>query len=157
MTGDAPGAGRAGPEAPRPGPLRGAGPSPFPPPLREFVRVFNEGRFWESHEVLEGPWRGMGSPFYQGLILFASAFVHLRRGNRHGILAQLDKAETRLRRYRPHYLGVDVEAVLETMARLGALAREAETEGHALAAAPMEPRLALSERCLRGSEPELDG
>jgi hypothetical protein len=84
----------------------------IPDALCEFAALFNRGEFWESHEVLETPWRQARSGFLQGLILVASAWVHVRRGNPRGILAQLRKAERRLSPYRPAYQGVDVDALL---------------------------------------------
>lgn len=84
----------------------------FPPPLVRFAELFNRHDFWDSHEALEDAWRELDSDFFQGLILFASAFVHVQRGNRHGITAQLDKAEDRLRAHGSNYLGVDVAALL---------------------------------------------
>lgn len=92
----------------------------FPPELRRFVELFNEQAFWESHEVLEGPWRETGSEFYHGLILYASAFVHVQRGNPHGIVAQLRKAERALEPYAPARLGVDVRGILDRCRRVAA-------------------------------------
>jgi len=91
--------------------LTGTAPERFPAALVRFVELFNAGEFWESHEVLEGPWREHGSAFYQGLILYASAFVHAKRDNAHGIRAQLRKARQALAPYEPAYLGVDTAAV----------------------------------------------
>lgn len=129
----------------------------FPAPLRAFVRLFNEGEFWESHEVLEGPWREGGSAFYHGLILFASAFVHVGRENAHGIRAQLGKAERALAPYDPHHLGVDVAAVLAccrsarvTVAEAGS--RPPETWRRVIP----PPELDLDPALLRGDEPELE-
>jgi predicted metal-dependent hydrolase len=121
----------------------------FPDSLERFVARFNAGSFWESHEILEGAWRATGSDFYQGLILFASAFVHVRRANPHGIRAQLRKAAARLAAYRPVYLGVDVNALLEA-----ADAAERAVEAGLL---PVAPDLRLEVALLRGDEPELDG
>lgn len=97
----------------------------FPPPLRAFIRRFNRGHFWESHEVLEDAWRECGSAFYHGLILYASAFVHLERNNAHGIRAQMEKARRALSDVPSPYLGVDVDgirrharSVVETVKRL---------------------------------------
>ncbi len=59
-----------------------ARPTPFPAPLEAFVELFDQEAFWASHEVLEGSWRETDSDFYHGLILYTSAFVHVRRGNR---------------------------------------------------------------------------
>jgi predicted metal-dependent hydrolase len=119
----------------------------FPTALQAFVDRFNAGAYWESHEILEGAWRATGSDFYQGLILFASAFVHVRRANRHGIRAQLDKAGARLAAYRPAYLGVDVDRVLA--------AADAARRAVAAGALPVAPALRLDPSLLRGDEPEL--
>jgi predicted metal-dependent hydrolase len=119
----------------------------IPPVLTEFVRRFNAGSFWESHEVLEDAWRATGSDFYQGLILFASAFVHVRRANVHGIRAQLAKAVTRLAGYRPAYLGVDVDRLLE--------AADAASRAALVGVLPVAPELVLEPGLLRGTEPEL--
>jgi predicted metal-dependent hydrolase len=121
--------------------------TPFPAPLRQFVVSFNAGSFWESHEILEGAWRETGSDFYQGLILVASAWVHVRRANPHGITAQLAKAREKLDPYRPRYLGVDVDALL---AASDAADREVET-----GALPSAPDLKLDPALVRGDEPEL--
>lgn len=120
--------------------------TPFPEPLERFVARFNAGSFWESHEILEGAWRETGSDFYQGLILLASAFVHVRRANRHGVRAQLEKAVARLASFRPGYLGVDVDAVLDA----------ADAARRALDAGllPVAPDLRLDPGLLRGDEPE---
>ncbi|HET7039626.1 MAG TPA: DUF309 domain-containing protein [Gemmatimonadales bacterium] len=119
----------------------------FPAALRRFVASFNAGSFWESHEILEGAWRETGSDFYQGLILFASAFVHVRRSNPHGITAQLAKARDRLAGYRPRYLGVDVDALLA--------ASDAATRAVETGVMPEAPDLRLDPALVRGDEPEL--
>jgi predicted metal-dependent hydrolase len=88
-------------------------PEAVDPAFDAFLRLFNSGRFWDSHEVLESRWRDDGSEFYHALILLASAFVHVLRGNRHGIAAQLEKARPFLESRAPHYLGLDVTRILE--------------------------------------------
>lgn len=93
-------------------------PGDLPPELAEFFRLFDQGLFWESHEALETAWRETRSDFYHGLILLASAFVHRDRGNRHGIRAQLDKAEPLLEKFRPGYQGVDVERLMRMAGEL---------------------------------------
>ncbi len=118
--------------------------STVPPALTEFVRLFNSGAYWESHEVLEAPWRENRSDFYHGLILLASALVHRQRSNDHGVLAQLDKAEPILRGFRPHYLGIDIDKTLELAAGLRA---GSDSTGTSL-------RLDLDLKLVRGDEPE---
>ena len=133
-----------------------AGPAP-PTPLAHFLELFAAGRYWDSHEALEDAWRRLDSDFYQGLILYASAFVHARRGNRHGILAQLEKTRRALEPYRPAYLGIDVDGLLEhaDRCRRRVEAREAPPEGEDWTGLLPEPRLAWSAGRVRGDEPEV--
>jgi uncharacterized protein len=127
-----------------------------PAALREFAALFNDGEFWESHEVLEGPWRESRSDFLQGLILLASAWVHVQRGNPRGIAAQLRKTERRLSHYRPFYLGVDVDGLLVHAERTRALvARHPDAPPAAWPGLAPAPELRLSAALLRGDEPEL--
>lgn len=79
--------------------------------LRAFLRLYAAQEFWESHEVLEGPWRESGDRFTQALILMASAWVHWNRGNAHGVRAQLGKTLQRLEGLPRSHLGFDVAAL----------------------------------------------
>ena len=133
--------------------------TPFPEPLHRFVQLFNNGEFWESHEVLEGPWRDTGSAFYHGLILWASAWVHVQRDNAHGIQAQIAKALRALEGTPDHYLGIDVAAIRTLSLAVRAQVLAAPTDE---AADPEPwirrlslPRLELDPTRLRGDEPEL--
>jgi len=117
--------------------------------------------------VLEIPWRERGSDFYQGLILYASAWVHWKRGNAHGVRAQLRKALERLAPYPPTYLGLDVEAIREhcrhTRRRVPEGRRTPEErrgpeerEGSPAWTGTVAPLpLALDPERVRGDEPEL--
>ena len=133
----------------------------LPQALHRFLELFNREEYWESHEVLEGPWRDEGSDFYQGLILYASAFVHAQRGNPRGVGAQLEKTERKLGGYRPCYLGIDVDAVLAHSARCRELVerRRDEEDPRSDPSSWLEvvgvPRLELHRRLVRGDEPEL--
>ena len=128
----------------------------LPAHFLDFVARFNEGKYWESHEVLEGPWRTHGSTFYKGLILYASAYVHVERGNARGITAQFQKAERQLAAYRPSYLGIDVDVLL---ANAEECRRLVEASSHATGAdwtmAIPRVRLEPVPTLLRGDEPEL--
>jgi len=55
--------------------------------VEDYVRLFNQERFWEAHNALEGIWRTTRNPTLQGLIMLAAAFVKLQEG-------QWDKFET---------------------------------------------------------------
>jgi len=128
----------------------------FPDAFCRFVALFNRGRFWESHEVLELPWRQNRSPFYKGMIIYASAFVHAQRGNPIGVRKQLVKARRYLTGYAPFYLGVDVAGLLEHVeACLAVVGGPDPPSGPALVPALPAPSLALSPERLRGDEGEL--
>lgn len=128
----------------------------IPSPLRHFIDHFHRGEYWESHEVLEGPWREGRSGFYKGLILLASAWVHVQRRNPRGVRAQARKAERELAPFGPTYLGLDVAAILRSLAAMRAVAHHADDPArvpwHDL---PAPPALDPSPARLRGDEPEL--
>ncbi len=131
---------------------------PFPAALEQFVCLFNQEAFWHSHEVLEDPWREHGSEFYHGLILYASAFVHVQRGNAHGVRAQLVKAERALQAFRPSYLGVDVESILGHAAVCRkAVEVDPDETGGRWREAICYPTIELQSAHLRGDEPERVG
>lgn len=118
--------------------------------------MFNRSEFWESHEVLEAPWRQHRSGFYKGLILLASAYVHVQRGNPRGIAAQMRKAGEALVPYQPAYLGFDVTALVRiaraARARVESQSANVPADWGSLLRAPLlRPERAL----LRGTEPEL--
>lgn len=123
----------------------------LPGPWLDFLDTFNRGAFWESHELLEGPWRAGRSPWYHALILLASAHVHGERGNRHGVLAQCAKARPLLERHRPAWLGLDVDDLLAHLDACRALALAGDGPCPPLPRLRLVPRAAL----VRGDEPEL--
>jgi hypothetical protein len=128
----------------------------LPPALAEFAERFARGEFWASHETLEGPWRRGRSGFYKGLILLASAWVHVDRGNARGVAAQLRKAARELEPWRPVHLGVDVDALLAHAACLAAtVAADPAGGAAAWARSCPPPVLAPDPARVRGDEPEL--
>jgi hypothetical protein len=134
----------------------GAGRGGLPDPLRRFLELFNRGDYWKSHEALEDAWRELDSGFYHGLILYASAFVHARRGTRHGIRAQMEKAGEALAPYPSPYLGLDVDGIRRHAARCREIV-EARPEGSDPdweALIPF-PTLESDPERIRGDEPEL--
>jgi uncharacterized protein len=132
-------------------------PAEIEPAYGEFLDLVNRGRFWDSHEALEPAWRRTNSEFYHALILFASAFVHVQRGNRHGIAAQLGKAHPLLHPRKPAYLGLDVDRIIEhstTCRQLVAENRDAPRDAWPILI-PF-PRLEYDPARVRGDEPELE-
>lgn len=129
---------------------------PWPGPLLRFVELFNQGDFWESHEVLEAPWREHRSGFYKALILLASAYVHVQRGNARGVVAQMRKAERAFAPYRPGYLGFGVDALIrEAEAARGVLRDHAEGRVEHWREQLHAPILEPDAAAVRGTEREL--
>ena len=97
------------------------------PCYQGYFTCFNEGRYYEAHDVLEHLWLrdGPAAPdhaFYKGLIQLAGAFVHLRKqyehpthvkhGRRLRPAARLfDLARANLAAFEPRHLSLDVAAV----------------------------------------------
>jgi predicted metal-dependent hydrolase len=93
---------------------------PGDPRYREFVRLFNREEFFEAHDVLEELWRESGGSdrdFYQGLIQFAAALEHRRRGNLRGAAGVVESARRHLLPYGPTHLGVELACLLADTAR----------------------------------------
>ncbi len=91
----------------------GAAPDAPPRQLAEFVALYSAGRFFDAHEVLEEVWRRSDDPpmpFLQGLIQWAVAFEHHRRGNAHGARVLLERAWSRLGDAPEGYMGLDLSA-----------------------------------------------
>lgn len=83
------------------------------------VSLFNEGRFFEAHEVWEEIWRpasGEKRQTLQGLIQLASAYVHVQRRTFSGGVRLFDKAFSRLDVESARQLHVEIADAL-TLAR----------------------------------------
>src|SRR6202521_380306 len=96
------------------------------PLLHRGIHLFNEGAFFECHEVLEESWtpeRGPRRLLLQALIHVAVGSYHSRRGNPAGAVRQLRKALRKLAAYLPEYEGVDTAGVAPgapaVMSRIG--------------------------------------
>jgi predicted metal-dependent hydrolase len=78
----------------------------------EGIKKFNEGSFYECHDILEDVWfdiRGPSRRFYQGLIHLAVGFYHiLVRENPKGAVSQLTKGIEKLKNFEPSFQGVEL-------------------------------------------------
>jgi len=84
-------------------------------PIGDGIRLFNEGFFFEAHEVLEGAWnveRGEPRLFLQGLIQICAGLHHFQNGNLSGATALLSRGTEKMRRYPGTYLGMDAGSLL---------------------------------------------
>jgi len=81
---------------------------------------FNNGRYYEAHEVWEDLWRETDGPareFYQGLIQAAVAVHHLNRGNRAGAAGLLTKSISNLTKHAENCRDLDVASLIQDLER----------------------------------------
>lgn len=127
----------------------------IPASLERFLNLYHQGHYFASHEVLEETWRRCRSDFYRGLIILAAAFVRRERGTPRGVRRNLLKARRYLERYRPHYLGIDVDRIVDFIDRNAArIAAAGHPKGEALRRLVPELSLPVHAAWVRGDEPE---
>lgn len=111
--------------------------------LRQGIELFNGGRFFESHELLEGFYQDTEDahkPFIEGLIQLAVAFrMFSEFGEVKGPVRMIYQALIRFERYQPVFLQVRVKALSEAME---AWAKVAEAAGATPAPQPI-PKITL--------------
>jgi hypothetical protein len=81
--------------------------------ISEARGLFNEERYWEAHEVLEGLWKstqGSERQLLQGLILTAAALVHVQKNETGVVGRMLEDAAQRLKNQPATYFGLDMRA-----------------------------------------------
>ena len=82
-----------------------------------YFECFNQGWFYESHDVLEELWlsdrQGPNYGFYKGLIQFAGAFVHLQKDRLKPAAALFRLSRNYLSLYPPVYHSLDVARVID--------------------------------------------
>jgi predicted metal-dependent hydrolase len=84
--------------------------------LAKGIEEFNTHRFFECHETLEDIWRAERRPlrqFYKGVIQVAAGFHHLGRNNWKGTVNKLESGTRYLEPFRPRYLGLDVQRLID--------------------------------------------
>jgi predicted metal-dependent hydrolase len=89
--------------------------APPPAAYSAFFTCFNDGQYFEAHEVLEELWlevrHDADGNFYKGLIQFAAAFLHWQEGRTGPAAALLRTAGGHLARYPERHHGLDVARV----------------------------------------------
>ena len=89
--------------------------------IREGIQLFNEERFWESHEALESAWltaSGADKEILQGLILLAAALVHLQKNELTVTLSVMRRAESKLSAYHSEHFGVNIDNLRDDVSRM---------------------------------------
>jgi len=83
----------------------------FPSEYLHGIELFNEGKYYEAHEVWEEIWlRTVGDErlFYQGLIQAAAALLHHEKGNLRGVQIVLPKALSKLESLSHVFMSLDL-------------------------------------------------
>ncbi|MBI1337813.1 MAG: DUF309 domain-containing protein [Phycisphaera sp.] len=86
--------------------------------FHEGLRCFNEGDWFEAHEVWEDLWHMATGPrkkFLQGLIQLAVTIEHIRRGNPRGVRNVFATALPKFDGITGVYMGIDVPRLLGEM------------------------------------------
>jgi predicted metal-dependent hydrolase len=89
--------------------------------IRSGIDLFNQERYWESHEALEAAWRrvaGDEKEVLQGLILIAAALVHWQKNEKAVTLSVMKRARDKLAGHRAEYYGIDIAAVTDRLDRI---------------------------------------
>lgn len=86
----------------------------YPEEYYEFIRQFNQGNYYECHDLLEEIWLGdRHNHFLKGMLQLAVALHHLSYGNVAGARLLLDSSQAYLTPYEPIYWGIQVHDVLQ--------------------------------------------
>ena len=86
--------------------------------IKDGIFYFNNERFWESHEALEGAWKqstGDERELIQGIILVAAAFVHYQKYENEICLSVLNRALKKLHDKSGEYHDVSIDSIKQNI------------------------------------------
>ena len=86
-----------------------------------YFALFNQQKFYESHDVLEDLWlldrHGENGSFYKGLIQLAGAFVHLQKNRLRPAAALFKLAQANLEKYPREHWRFHIDSIkIDTLA-----------------------------------------
>lgn len=84
------------------------------------IEEFNKGEFYECHEYLEDAWnqeQGEIRYLYQGILQVSVGFYHQRNGKWSGATSLLRNGTTKLKKFEPETLGIDVAKLVRECER----------------------------------------
>jgi len=89
--------------------------------IKDGIFYFNNERFWESHEALEGAWKqstGDERELIQGIILVAAAFVHYQKDENEICLSVLKRALKKLHDKSGEYHNVSIDSMKQNLIKM---------------------------------------
>ncbi len=100
-----------------------------PPLLLEGLRLFNQGQYYQCHELIEDAWVAEKAPvrvLYQGILQIGVACYHVQNKNWRGAIKVLERGVPKVGRFAPTCMGINItkllqeaEAVRQELLRLG--------------------------------------
>lgn len=100
-----------------------------PPLLLEGINLFNQGEYFECHEVIEQAWneeKAAVRVMFQGILQIGVACYHVQNKNWRGAMKLLDRGLPKTRRFAPSCMGInlaqlmsDADAIRQELLRLG--------------------------------------
>ena len=106
----------------------------LPPIVIHGLDLFNQGEYFEAHEVLETAWRAERGPIrelYRGILQIAVAYYHALRGNYVGSLKMFLRSRTWLDPFPQQCQGIDLAGFREDFQRVEETVRSLGPEGMA--------------------------
>ncbi len=86
--------------------------------ISEGVSYFNNERFWECHEILEGVWKNCNGDekfLVQGLILVAAGLVHYQKDEDYICISIFNRALEKLKNSSGNYHNIDIDKIKKTV------------------------------------------
>jgi len=85
------------------------------------VSYFNNERFWECHEILEGVWKncnGNEKFLVQGLILVAAGLVHYQKDEDEICISIFNRALAKLENSNGNYHAINIDKIKQTITEM---------------------------------------
>jgi hypothetical protein len=89
--------------------------------ISEGISYFNNERFWECHEILEGVWKNCDGDekfLVQGLILVAAGLVHYQKDEDPICLSIFTRALEKLENSDGQYHNIDIDKIKKTISEM---------------------------------------
>ncbi len=90
--------------------------------ISQGISYFNNERFWECHEVLEGVWKkcinGEEKLLVQGLILVAAGLVHYQKDEDEVCISIFNRAMEKLKNASGDYNGIQIDKIKKTVTEM---------------------------------------
>ena len=89
--------------------------------ISDGISYFNNERFWECHEILEGVWKnctGDEKFLVQGLILVAAGLVHYQKDEDEICISIFNRALAKLENSNGEYHDINIDKIKETITKM---------------------------------------